>query len=117
VIPFVFVLPALFTFHAAADTVLQGRFVSYGKDRHHPHPRIAWWILLTWHSGIHAAGVALITGSAWIGSLEFCAHASIDFGKAEKWWGALEDQGLHAFCKCSWTLALIVSKLFLTKHL
>lgn len=98
---------ALMIGHALADYPLQGEAIAKGKNRHNPpfgipagqKPCTVWTHYLTAHALIHAGFVWLITGSVWMGLVEFVAHWVIDFSKCENWTNPHEDQGLHIICK------------------
>lgn len=90
--------------HALADTVLQPRWIQLHKHRVDA-PR-AWVYGLGAHGLIHGALVALITRSLWLGFAETLAHAAIDFGRGERWYGTWIDQGLHVASKALWATLL-----------
>ena len=100
--------------HALGDFVLQTDTMAKGKNRHRPaDPSSAWsqylpgWpYWLAAHALVHGGIVALATGSVLLGLAETAAHAAIDFGKTEKWYGLHFDQFLHIACKCLWAALL-----------
>jgi hypothetical protein len=93
--------------HAMADFAFQTPYISTGKRRQN-EPRI-WPIILLAHGLIHGFFVALFTGSVLLGVCETIAHAAIDFGKCEDWYGLYTDQFLHLLCKVLWILLLAVA--------
>ncbi|MCS7269838.1 MAG: hypothetical protein NZ703_02035, partial [Gemmataceae bacterium] len=62
------------------------------------------------HALVHGAVVGLVfhmfgAGWTWVTLLfllESGAHALIDWGKCQGWYGIHIDQGLHLLCKCVW---------------
>jgi len=64
-----------------------------------------WW--LGSHGAIHGFLVALITGQAWLGLLEWVAHITIDRCKCRHTFGLKGDQLLHLSCKVVWTLLAV----------
>jgi hypothetical protein len=66
---------------------------------------VPWFQALAAHSIIQGAGVWLVTGSLALGAFETFAHALIDFGKSEGWYGFNADQLLHVACKALYALA------------
>jgi hypothetical protein len=93
--------------HAFADYPWQGELVAKGKNRHSPpygippgqKPVAVWTHYLTAHALIHAGMVWFITGSVWLGAIEFVLHWLIDFAKCENWTNPHQDQALHIACK------------------
>ena len=99
-------LLALAIGHALSDFSLQGDYLSRSKNRHgQAVGELKDGILGNWiysmsaHSLIHCGAVWLITGSAFLGILEFVLHWLIDFAKCENWTGFGADQLLHYLCK------------------
>lgn len=98
----------MLAWHALADYPLQGDFLARAKNRAMPIPGVPWWQALGAHALIHAAGVAYITGSAWLGAAEFVAHFLIDNAKCTGRFGSdpetafNTDQTLHIACKVLW---------------
>jgi uncharacterized membrane protein YagU involved in acid resistance len=90
--------------HAMADFAFQTSFISTSKRRANA-PDI-WPIVLLAHGLIHGFFVTLFTGSVLLGIFETIAHACIDFGKCENWYGLYTDQFLHILCKVIWILLL-----------
>ncbi|MEM7699008.1 MAG: DUF3307 domain-containing protein [Verrucomicrobiota bacterium] len=102
------VLFALVIGHALADFPLQGDFLSRGKNRHLPPPKLAdgdsqpsylWAFLMSAHAMIHAGFVWVITGSILFAALEFILHWLIDVLKCEGKTGFAMDQFLHVATK------------------
>ncbi len=92
--------------HALADTVLQPRWIRFHKHRSDA-PGV-WMYGLGAHGLIHGAVVGLITQSLSLGFAEAVAHATIDFGRGERWYSMLIDQGLHVASKALWTALLFM---------
>jgi hypothetical protein len=96
---------ALLIGHALADFPWQGEYLARFKNRHHPgqdirgHSETVWPYVLTAHALIHAGVVWLITGSFFLGLLEFVLHWVIDLAKNEGWSNFHIDQGLHVATK------------------
>src|SRR5258706_8225065 len=88
--------------HGLCDYPLQGDFLARGKNHTAPLPGVPWYQCLAWHAMIHAGAVALITGSVWLGFLEFCCHVGIDHAKCRGAFGLNMDQALHVICKIGW---------------
>ncbi len=106
---------ALVIGHALADFPLQGDFLSHGKNRHLPPPKLAdgkqpppstWAYLMSAHCLIHAGFVWIITGSALLAIAEFVIHFVIDFVKCEGRTSFAVDQWLHIITKAAF-VALI----------
>jgi hypothetical protein len=100
---------ALAIVHALADYPLQGNYLARQKVRSDASGRSEWLVALAAHSLIHAGGVWLVTGSKALGLCEFFLHALIDWGKGEKRYGLLVDQGLHLACKAGYVLILYMN--------
>lgn len=101
----------LFVAHAFGDYVFQTDVMSREKRRSsetHLQTIVPWYYWLSAHALVHGGLVALATGSVLIGIFETVAHAFIDFGKCEGWYGMAFDQILHVLCKFMW-LALILA--------
>ena len=94
----------MLVWHALADYPLQGDFLAKAKNRMAPIPGVPWYQALTAHAAIHAGGVGVITGSAWLGVAEFAAHFLIDDAKCRGRIGFNTDQSLHLACKIAWAL-------------
>jgi len=88
--------------HAVADYPLQGDFLAKGKNHRFPLPGIPWAQCLLAHAMIHGGAVAIVSGSVILGFAEAVAHAVIDYGKSDGWYGFNTDQGLHIACKVAW---------------
>ncbi|MBX5063304.1 hypothetical protein [Rhizobium lentis] len=78
---------------------MHGQFLSDAKQ---------WGPLRVAHSGIQGAGVALVTGSIWLGLLEWLAHTMIDEAKVRGKTTFAQDQALYIACKLAWLLCLIL---------
>lgn len=90
--------------HALCDYPLQGDFLAKGKNHKAPNPGVPWWICLAAHALIHGGAVAVVTGSAILGVLEFSIHCLIDYGKCDGWYSFEIDQGFHVVCKIAWAI-------------
>jgi hypothetical protein len=96
--------------HYLCDFPLQTHAIAHEKSRHSKtdlQKHVPWPYWLTAHAAVHGLGVALVTGSAFLGLLEMIAHWLIDLGKCEKWYSIHVDQTLHALCKFAWVLVYI----------
>lgn len=93
--------------HVICDYPLQGDFLSRGKNHRAPLPGIPWWQCLFAHALIQGGGVALVTGSLWLGVAETIAHATIDFGKCLGQYDFNADQATHLCCKGAWAIIAI----------
>ena len=96
----------LIAWHALADYPLQGDFLARAKNRTAPIDGVPWYQAMGAHATIHATGVAVLTGSMWLGLAEFIAHAMIDDAKCRGRLTFNQDQGLHVVCKIVWAGAL-----------
>mgnify|MGYP001368228708 CR=1 FL=1 len=103
---------ALLIAHTLCDQPLQGPFLALHKNRHYrpqdstlPQPSL-WLYCLSAHSLIHAGGVWLVTGSYFLGIIEFVLHWLIDFLKEEKIINLHVDQLLHVTCKVVYIIAM-----------
>ena len=65
-----------------------------------------WW--LGSHGAIHGFMVALLSGQAWLGLLEWIVHVAIDRGKCGHAYGLRSDQALHVGSKLIWTLLCVL---------
>jgi len=94
--------------HALADFALVTEFMARGKYRLTNPYNIwcPWYYPLGAHALVHGGAVALATGVWWLGVCETVAHAVIDHGKCEQWYGIHADQAMHMICKVAW-LALV----------
>lgn len=106
---YVYLAFMLFFGHSLADYALQSDFMATNKNRNaepkgynpaiHGPKQVFWPYVLLGHAAIHGGAVSLITGAPVLGLVEFVAHAAIDFGKCERWYGIHLDQWLHFTCK------------------
>lgn len=94
--------------HALADFPLQGDYLAREKVRSQAGSLQEWGIALTSHSLIHAGGVWLVSGCAWLGVAELCLHWLIDLGKGEGRFGVVTDQLLHLACKAGYVAAVLL---------
>lgn len=101
----------LLVVHAVCDFPLQTEWMVRSKvpDARQPssssqRPELIWLHVLSSHCLIHAGGVALVTGSIWLGLAEFVAHWLTDFGKGRRLYGFHTDQFIHLACKVVWAL-------------
>jgi len=85
--------------HFLCDYPLQGDFLARGKNHVNPIPGVPWYQCLTAHAGIHSGMVYLITGSLFLGLLEFVLHFGIDYTKCSGKISYNTDQFLHFLCK------------------
>jgi len=104
-----FILFLLIAGHALGDYALQNQYVADAKNRHTVQGKEVWWIVLTAHSLIHGAIVALITSSVTLGVLETIAHWITDYAKCEKMIDYKTDQFLHIIHKFIWFFIIIAS--------
>jgi hypothetical protein len=93
--------------HALADYPLQGDFLATAKNHTTDIGKDLWIWALPSHGLIHGAGVAVLTGSVWLGLAETLAHIAIDRAKCEGWISFSVDQALHIGCKVIWLSAVI----------
>ncbi|SCW77624.1 hypothetical protein SAMN02927900_04844 [Rhizobium mongolense subsp. loessense] len=61
------------------------------------------------HSGIQGTGVTVVTGSVWLGLIEWTAHAIIDEAKVSGKTTFAQNQALHIVCKIVWLAYLVLS--------
>lgn len=87
--------------HWLCDYPLQGQFLSTAKAA---GPLRAYHLVA--HAGIQGAGVALVTGSVWLGLAEWAAHTAIDEAKVRGKTTFAVDQALHLACKLVWLILL-----------
>ncbi|MDX1495926.1 MAG: DUF3307 domain-containing protein [Salinisphaeraceae bacterium] len=99
----------LLVWHSLADFPLQGDWMVHSKVRSarqpsssSARPDLIWVHVLTAHCMVHGGGVALITGSIWLGIAEIVAHWLTDFAKGEGLYGFHTDQALHIGAKFLW---------------
>lgn len=100
--------------HALADYPLQGDFLARAKNRFAAIPGVPWVWALGSHAAIHAGFVWVITGTWWLGLLEFVAHAAIDDwkcavsarveGRRMQAAAFHMDQIAHVACKLAWAV-------------
>ena len=104
---------ALVIGHAFADFPLQGDFLSHGKNRNVPPPKLAdgkksprylWIYLMTAHCLIHAGFVWVITGCVALALAELVLHWVIDAAKCEGKTSFATDQWLHVATKAVFVL-------------
>lgn len=98
---------ALVIAHAVCDYPLQGDFLARAKNRALPIPGVPWFQALGAHALMHAGAVWLLTGSIWLGVVEFVAHSLIDDAKCTGKIGFNTDQALHVVCKAVWAIITI----------
>jgi len=89
--------------HWLADYPLQGDFLSKAKQS---GPLRVYHLIA--HAGIQGAGVALVTGSLWLGLAEWIVHTLIDEAKVRGMTAFAQDQALHIACKALWLAVLPV---------
>lgn len=85
--------------HALCDYPLQGDFLSRGKNLNNPIPGVPWYQCMLAHSLIHAGAVCLVTGSVYLGLVEFVLHFFIDCMKCEGDLSFNTDQLFHYLLK------------------
>lgn len=99
-------LPILFYLlasHFICDYPLQSEFIAIGKNSNKPsHNGVPWYWIMLAHSITHGAGVALVTGNAWLGIAETIVHFNIDDAKCDGLISVDQDQWLHIACKFIW---------------
>lgn len=99
------VLFALLVVHCLVDFPLQGEATAINKnpDANTPLQKaVPWYYWLGSHALIHGGGVALVTGSLFLGVLETFAHFFIDLAKCKNYFSIHQDQLLHVVCKVVW---------------
>lgn len=100
-------LLALLIGHFVCDYPLQGDFLARGKNHKAPIPGVPYYQCMVAHAAIHAGTVWLITGSVFLGLLEFWSHGLIDTLKCNGHLSYNQDQCAHFLCKVMWvTLAV-----------
>lgn len=100
--------------HAVMDFWAQSDALAQMKNRNRLNTRVPpgqkpqtmWPYALSAHAIHHGVAVAYLTGRVDLGVAETIAHALIDFGKCESWYGIHLDQFLHLACKVAWILVL-----------
>lgn len=96
--------------HALADYPLQGDFLSKAKNHTAPITGVPFYQALGAHSIIHAGFVGVITGSIWLGVVEFVVHTATDYAKCDGRISYNVDQAIHIGCKIAWAaLAVALS--------
>lgn len=87
--------------HWLADYPLQGEFLANAKQK---GPLRVYHLIA--HSGIHACGVLLVTGSLALAIIEWVAHTIIDELKVKRKTSFFLDQCLHILCKLIYVIFL-----------
>lgn len=88
------ILLMLLAAHWVADYPLQGDFLAKAKQQ---GPLRVYHLVA--HAGIHGGAVALVTGSLWLGLVEWALHTAIDQAKVSGKTSFAADQALHIGCK------------------
>ena len=88
--------------HWVADYPLQGDFLAKAKQS---GPLRIYHLIA--HAGIHGGAVALVTGSLFLGLVEWVAHTIIDELKVRGKTTFAQDQAAHIICKIFYVLFLI----------
>jgi hypothetical protein len=101
---FLLTLFTLLAAHWVADYPLQGDFLATAKQN---GPLRAYHLVA--HAGIQGGGVLLVTGSLWLGLLEWAAHTLIDEAKTKGKTTFAQDQILHIVCKVAWAVAVVLT--------
>lgn len=83
--------------HWVADYPLQGDFLAQAKQK---GPLRVYHLIA--HAGIHGAAVFLVTGSIWLGLIEWVLHTGIDEAKTRGKTSFATDQFLHIICKAAY---------------
>lgn len=97
----------LLVVHALLDFPLQGDTVAVNKNPNAKtdlQKHVPWYYWMSAHSLVHGGGVALVTGSVWLGAAETLCHFMIDFGKCHRKYSIHGDQLLHFSCKVVWLI-------------
>lgn len=87
--------------HWLCDYPLQGDFLAKAKQA---GPLRVYHLVA--HAGIHGGAVALVTGSLWLGLLEWALHTVIDELKVRGKTSFAVDQALHIGCKLAYFYVL-----------
>lgn len=87
--------------HFIADYVFQTDFIAKFKCPNSNGP-IPWYYVMTAHVATHTVAVYLITGSLFLGVLEFVAHYITDVLKCLGVINIHTDQFIHIACKILW---------------
>jgi hypothetical protein len=93
--------------HALLDFPLQGDAVAINKNPNANtalQKHVPWYYWMGSHALIHGGGVALVTGSIWLGLAETTCHFLIDYGKCNQKYSIHGDQILHVVCKVIWVI-------------
>lgn len=98
----------LLVVHAVCDYPLQGDFLSKAKNHKTPIPGVPWYQAMAAHTLIHAGGVWVVTGSAWLALGELVAHFIIDDAKCRGLIGFNQDQAAHVLCKIVWSVLAVM---------
>jgi hypothetical protein len=93
--------------HVLADYPLQGDFLAVAKNHNTPVGKLFWPYALSAHALIHAAFVALFTGSIALGLAEALIHAATDRLKCNEKISLLADQLVHIACKIVWAVIAV----------
>lgn len=102
-----FVFAWLVVLHLLCDYPLQGDFMAKAKNHKTAIPGVPWYTLMASHAFIHAAAVAMLTGSYLCVCLEFFSHFLIDTLKCEGEISYNTDQALHIGMKACYVLLLM----------
>ena len=99
--------------HAVADYPLQSDHMAKYKSWRTPSnppsgqkPNVIWPYVLSAHAFTHAGAVVIITGSVFLGFLEFVCHWLIDLAKCSNITNIHVDQWLHIGCKALWVFII-----------
>jgi len=104
------ILLLLFAGHALCDFPLQGEFLATRKNPFLADPNLrayGWKKAMSAHCLIHAGMVTLITGSVFLGGLEFLVHFATDYGKCRDWIDSDLDQAIHYVSKILWAILAV----------
>lgn len=110
-LPIVTLLFYLSVVHAIMDFPLQGEAVAINKNPNagtELQKHVPWYYWNLSHALAHGGGVALVTGSVWLGILETIAHFFIDLGKSNKLYCIHSDQIFHIICKIIWVMIVFM---------
>lgn len=92
--------------HAFFDYPGQGDFLAQAKNRNTAIGKHIWMWALPSHALIHAGAVAFITGSLWLGMIEFIMHGFVDFLRCENRITYSQDQFIHVILKFAYVAYL-----------
>lgn len=87
--------------HWVADYPLQGDFLAKAKFE---GPLRLYHLIA--HAGIHGGAVLLVTGSVWLGLIEWILHTAIDEAKVKGKTSFAVDQALHISCKMAYVIII-----------